>query len=120
ASGQCGQHGACRQCGQQLERVAPAQLVRVGRCVAVGRDGSALVVWFPHHSVPASSWVASQALLRIASVMMVRVQFLCGLEANTPPSITNRLGQSQVWPHWLVTESSGESPIRVVPTSWMI
>src|SRR5690606_21619386 len=52
--------------------------------------------------------------------MMVRVQFLCGLEANTPPSITNRFGQSQVWPHWLVTESLLESPIRVVPTSWMI
>src|SRR5690606_38952264 len=115
------QHGAGGQRGHQLQGLAPAEPVRIGGGGAFGLDGDVLVIrWLAHHSLPALSWPASQALVRIASVMIVRVQFLCGLEANTPPSITNRLGQSQVWPHWLVTESLGESPIRVVPTSWMI
>src|SRR5690606_12747287 len=122
AAGQRRQHGARGHCGQQLQRLAPAHPACVGGRRAVDvRGRSALALWrFLHHSLLALSWSASQALVRVASVMMVRVQFLCGLDANTPPAITNRLGQSQVWPHWLVTESVLELPIRVVPTSWMI
>ncbi len=42
---------------------------------------------------------------RQASAMMVSVGFLSAFEANTAPSVMNRFGTSQVWHHWLVTES---------------
>src|SRR5690606_3211042 len=67
---------------------------------------------------PSSS--ARYSLLRMASAMIVSVGFLWALLANTPPSAMNRFGTSHAWPKAFVTEVAGSSPMRVVPTSWMI
>src|SRR5258708_5995848 len=54
---------------------------------------------------------------RHAKAMMVSVGFLSAFEANTAPSVTNRLSTSQVWHHWLVTDVLESDPMMVPPTS---
>ena len=51
---------------------------------------------------------------------MESVGFLSALETNGPPSVTNRFFESQAWQFESSTEVRRSSPMRVVPTSWMI
>src|SRR5690606_26887481 len=58
--------------------------------------------------------------VRIDNANMVHVGFLSPCCTKGAPSTTNRFLQSWAWHHLFKADVFGSSPIRTVPTSWMI
>src|ERR1700712_2153915 len=72
------------------------------------------------HASPFFIRFARCVVLRIASARMVKVGFLWAFDVNTLPSAITRLSISQLLPKLSVTELAALSPMRVVPSSWMM
>src|SRR6185436_6071702 len=72
------------------------------------------------HRFPLLRSSAMCSAVRIARARIVQVQFLWAFVTNGPASATNTFFASCAWHHSFSTDVRGLSPMRVVPTSWMI
>src|SRR5215467_8160517 len=73
-----------------------------------------------HAKVPFFASCNRYSEARQESAMIVSVGFLSGFVTSGAPSVTNRFFTSCAWQYPFNTLDFGSSPIRAVPTSWMI
>src|SRR5262249_44170799 len=71
-------------------------------------------------SSPRLNCSTAYSLARIESARIVSVGLTHPLDTKQLPSTTNRFLMSWDWFHLLSTDVFGSSPIRAVPTSWML